>query len=95
MNMKRDKVILVLACMLTAGLVFFGGHITGYSSAADDMHSRVTTAESTASNCLQKMSGWCDNRRFRLVDCGSDLQVCVCMSQVEVQGLRSTEEINK
>ena len=92
MNIKKDKIVFVLACIVTIGLVFFGGHVTGYANAAKDMHLRVTTAETTTDNCLQKMAGWCDNKRFRLVDCEDDLQVCVCVSQREVQTLQDNGE---
>ena len=88
MRTKKDKIIFILVILVAAGLIFFGGYNLGYANVSDNVRLRVSTAETTASNCLNKISGWCDNKRFRLVDCGSDLQVCICMSQGEVQGLR-------
>jgi len=81
---------MVFAFVVTAiaALTFFGGYSLGYASVSKDMQLRTTTAETTASNCLKKLTGWCDNNRFRLVDCGDNLQVCVCMSQREVKSLR-------
>mgnify|MGYP005833573355 CR=1 FL=1 len=81
----RTKIVFVLATLVVAGLVFFGGYTLGYASVTEELELRTSTAETTANNCLQKLAGWCDNKRFRLVDCGDDLQVCVCMSQQEVQ----------
>ena len=90
--MKKYKIISMLVALALAGLAFFGGYTLGYSNAGEDMQLRVTSAEMTANNCLNKLEGWCDNKRFRLVDCGNDLQVCVCMSQGEVQAVRHQPE---
>ena len=92
-RMKRNKIFLSLAVLAVVGLAFFGGYTLGYSDVDEDMRLRTTTAETTTRNCLNKMAGWCDNKRVRLVDCGDDLQVCVCMSQREVKGLR--EEVSR
>jgi len=85
-------VVLALAILVTVGLAFFGGYTQGYADVNEDMRNRVTTAETTTNNCLNKIAGWCDNKAIRLVDCGDDLQVCVCMSQREVKGLRQSPE---
>ena len=92
MNMKKDKIIFVLVILVAVGLSFFGGYTLGYSNVDEDMRLRATTAETTANSCLIKLAGWCNNKRFRLVDCGNDLQVCVCMAQREVQDLRRNHE---
>ena len=86
--MKRDKIFLALTVLAVVGLAFFGGYTLGHADVDESMRLRTTTAETTTRNCLNKIAGWCDNKRFRLVDCGDDLQVCICMSQGEVQGLR-------
>ena len=86
--MKRNKIFLSLAVLAAVVLAFFGGYTLGYADVDEDLHARVTTAETTTRNCLNKIEGWCDNKRFRLVDCGDDLQMCVCISQGEVQTLR-------
>jgi|LWDU01.1.fsa_nt_gi hypothetical protein len=91
-RMKRDKIVWVLAVLAVSGLAFFGGYNLGYADADEDMRLRVSTAETTANNCLIKLAGWCNNKRFRLVDCGHDLQVCICMAQREVQGSRDAPE---
>jgi hypothetical protein len=95
MKITKRQLIFALSIMAAVGLAFFGGHTLGYSSADENMRLRTSTAETTADNCLKKMSGWCDNKRFRLVDCGNDLQVCVCMSQRDVQGLKDAPEVGK
>ena len=92
MSMKKDKIFLALAVLAVVGLAFFGGYTVGYADVDKDMRSRTTTAETTTRNCLNKIAGWCDNKRVRLVDCGNDLQLCVCMSQGEVQTLRHQQE---
>ena len=95
MSMKRDKIVIILAAAAAMGLTFFGGYTLGYSNVNEDVQLRATTAETTAGNCVRKIAGWCDNKRFRLVDCGNDLQVCVCMGQREVQVLRPGHEVNE
>ena len=75
-------------------IIFFCGYMIGYSNVNKDMHQRVTEAEMTTKNCLNKMAGWCDNKRFRLVDCGNDLQICICMSQNDVEDLKKNSKEN-
>ena len=86
--LKKNNVIFVLVASVVLLAVFSLGYNIGYHYVDENMRLRVTESETIANNCVKKINGWCDNKRFRLVDCGDDLQVCVCMSQRDVQALR-------
>jgi len=89
---QKNKAVLGIAVIFILATTFFCGYTLGHSDIGKDTQLRVATAETTTRNCLNKIAGWCDNKRFRLVDCGDDLHACVCISQTEVQTLQQKPE---